>query len=243
MLHVYLGEESAAARAQVRQAIDRAVAASPDIRIERFDTENFDAEHILEAVTAENLFGGSTIILLDGVGENAEGAEFLEESVAIFSGSPQTVMVRETKPKAGLAKALVSHAQLVKEFEKKKAEKREVSAIFSLADAFARGDKKTAWTTFVELRSAGEEAEPIHGMLFWAAKSLYLSRIAASETEAVKFGLSAFTYRKYRTYGKDHDPEDLLAFVGRLKEMYHDAHEGKLDLAIALERFLLAPQK
>ncbi|HSE34541.1 MAG TPA: hypothetical protein VLB83_00310 [Candidatus Paceibacterota bacterium] len=243
MLHVYIGEESAAARAEVRQAIVRACAASPETRVERFEAETFDAERILEVATAENMFGGSMIVSLDGVGEIADGVAFLEERAALLAGSPHTIIVRETKPKAELARVLREHAQLVKEFLRKKAEKKEVSAVFTLADAFARGDKKSAWTTFVELRDAGEEAEPIHGMLFWSAKTLYLSRIAANEAEGAAFGVNGFSYRKYRTYAKDRDPEELLTMVGKLKEMYHDAHEGKIDLAIAIERFLLAPQK
>lgn len=239
MLHAYIGQDSAGARVAIRSAIERSLAASRDTRIEQFDGESFSSEAILDAVTSESLFGGATIVVLDGVAEREDGATFLEENAELLARSQNTVVVRESKPKVALERHLKEFSQLFKEFKPKKEEKREGPAVFALAEAFAAGDKRRAWAMYAEMREHGEEPEPIHGMLFWAAKALYLSRIARSEAEAGEFGVTGFSYRKYKGYAKDRDPEDLLSLVARLKDMYHDAHEGKSDLSLSLEQFLL----
>lgn len=239
MLHAYIGQESAKARAEIRSAIDRFCTAAPDTRVERFDGENFSAESIIEAATAGNMFGGTIIIALDGVADREDGAAFLEENTELFARSQHTIIVRESKPKVGLARVLKEKAQLFKEYTSKKEEKRDSPGVFALAEAFAQGDKRKSWVLYTEMRGAGEEPEPIHGMLFWASKTLYLSRIAKDEREAQDFGLTGFSYRKYRGYAKDRDPEDLQALLKILKDMYHDAHDGKTDFALAIEQFLL----
>ncbi len=115
-----------------------------------------------------------------------------------------------------------SGALLVKLLEKTKGEVLKVKAppkekifdVFSLANAFAKKDKKKLWMLFQEAMQNDVQPEALVGILAWKARST-LAQKGIKDTAAV-------------------------AQSSALVCMYHDAHRGEGDLSLLLERFILS---
>jgi hypothetical protein len=73
-------------------------------------------------------------------------------------------------------------------------------------------------------------------MFFWQVKAM-LS--AVKSKDATDAGLNPYVYTKSKSYAKGYSEEKLKEMSSRLFNMYHQAHRGEVDFAVALERFIL----
>jgi DNA polymerase III delta subunit len=152
------------------------------------------------------------------------------------------VILFESKIPKGIEEYFLSTKSKLNIIEKKdKAEKNPFSSptIFDLADAYAKGDKRTAWSEYEKAMRNGSAPEEIHGTLVWAAKSLWLSH-NFDETTNMAMGVKPFVYRKFSKFGAAWNKEALLVALSELKHIYHKAHRGEGDLEILLEQHILS---
>ena len=113
---------------------------------------------------------------------------------------------------------------------------------FEFTDALGARDKKGLWQLYQDALKEEVPSEEVHGILFWQIKALLSALKCRDAGEA---GLNPFVYNKAKTYAKNYGKnveeadKKLKEMSTKLFEMYHEAHRGKTDFAIALEKFIL----
>lgn len=233
-MYAFIGSDTTRARKEIRLLVDTFSSAGTSARVVHFDEENFDAQLALEAMNEQNLFGGQNIIVLDSILSHDLGEKFYLEDLALSSN---IIILRENTLKKALLVKVQSLCDIVVCDAIKTAEQKKFGD-FALADAVAARDKRVAWVEFQKSKRRGEAMEPIHGMLFWAFKTMTMIA-TLPRTEAIASGVKAFTYSKYQAAMKGYRTEEILSHLDELKDMYHKAHRGECDLEISIEQFLL----
>ncbi|MBX9792940.1 MAG: hypothetical protein K2Y02_01435 [Burkholderiaceae bacterium] len=202
MLKIIIGPDSArvAARAE-------ALAKYPLREVLRADEVSIEALSL--KASESTLFGDTRAYIADG--EIAES--FVQELLFV---APQLIesphlFVFETEGTAALNKALEkTKGEIIKV---KALPKEKTFDVFSLANAYAKRDRKKLWLLLREAEENNTPAEALVGILAWKAR-----------TELAGSGAK--------------DPT-AVARSSALVCMYHDAHRGEGDLSLLLERFVL----
>jgi hypothetical protein len=147
--------------------------------------------------------------------DNSDNMMLLAKDLAILKESQTQFIFLEDKLLIAQQKKYEKYGNIQK-FEEKVIKATPTINIFAIADAFGRREKVIAWTLYVNAIEAGIEPEAISGILFWKIKTLLLqNKIAVIR-------------------------EQLIRQSGLLVSLYHQAHQGKLDMAIGLEQFILS---
>jgi len=110
------------------------------------------------------------------------------------------------------------------------------NTFFALADALGARDKKKLWLLLRNALDHDSVPEELHGILFWQAKSLALAAQTASAGEA---GLNPFVYGKAKRFLVNFKQNEIEKMLSKLVWMYHEAHRGRVDFSIELEKFVL----
>lgn len=227
MLKVFYGNDTALVRMRAHEQVG---SGTPVI----IDTDTYQAGMIAEAVESVSLFGGVSSYVLDTPSADEAFASEIFDNLASIAASPHLFVVIEGTLLAAQKKQYAQHALTIEEF------KRESGAtfnVFALADALCRKDKKTLWLLLNDGYRAGLSGEEIAGTLWWQLKTLRLAAVTASADEA---GMKSFPYNKAkRALGAFQDGE-LVRLSQSLLACYHDARLGKLELELALERWVLS---
>lgn len=245
MIYLLHGEDTEKARAKAHELVDTLRTKKPDASFFKIEAAQFSAEKLDELINSQGLFESKYIVLLDRVFENKEAKEQLLDSRKELAESPHIFIFLEGKiDKASLTK-LEKVAAKAQVFEMKNggvggmAEKTfsvgEFNT-FALGDAFGRRDKKELWFLYSKAALRNIPAEEIHGILFWAWKSMAL---AAASKDAGEAGLNPYVFQKSSAFAKNFTKDELATMGARLIRMSHDAHRGKVDFDIELERFVL----
>lgn len=171
----------------------------------------------LEAlINAGSLFGETIVITLIQLGDTASSKEVLVELLPSMEASSNIFIIDEPFADVHLINKLT---KVSKKIFNGKEEKIKDTSVFALCDAFAKRDKKQAWSDFIELREKGE-AEAIQGALWWKFQSVW---------GAVREGKrAAFTLLECERIGGDIVRASIAA------------HRGEKDLMIELERIILS---
>ena len=188
---------------------------------------------VASAVGASSLFGGSECFLLDTPSGDDEFEAEVIGSLKELAASLNTFIILEGALLADSKKKYGKHATKVEEFTATKAERFNS---FTLAEALAKKDKKNLWVLLQEATAAGLRPEEIIGMLWWQLKALRLAKLTRTAEEA---GMKEYPYKKAKqSLGlfKDGEVEQLSS---SLLELYHEAHQGKRDMDLALEEWIL----
>ena len=233
-IRIFLGTDTKRSRDALRKSLEGELKDNPNAVIYRFDDTSFEPSLLYEALANISLFGGRNIIVLDGILDHDLGQEFYL-TPGQLSRTTSLVLVRETTPPKELH-ALLEEVGRVETFPLGKIVDKKNP--FIVADAVAMRDKRKAWVEFVKLERSGAAMEEIHGMIFWAVKTLQLCK-TQTKADAAKAGVKEYTYRNYEPRAKYFLLQELNEKLFELKEMYHRAHQSGGDLAISLEQFLL----
>ena len=170
----------------------------------------------LEAlINAEDLFGGKVIVLVEQVGNDAEGRDTLKKYLKEIESSKNLFIIDEPFIEASFIKTLEKYSKKLFDAREEKVKGKDP---FILTNAILKRDKKVAWLAWMEVREL--DAEPVQGALWWRVRTLW---------EGAKEGkISAYS-------------EDELAKMGlALVEMSHRAHRGEVDLKEEIEKFVLS---
>ena len=233
MIRVYLGEDTEKARREARAAFETARNEHTGGNTLYFDDVLFDLAQAIEGFSAESLFGGENILYFDGILEHPDGEQFYR---TILKETDHKVFVREKEPGKDLAAFFARLGEIIEYKIAKKIEKRENS--FAIADAIGIRNKKVAWVEYQMTMKRGVSIEEIHGVVFWAFKSMWMAD-ELSQSDAREAGMKDFTYRNYHQYSKKYLRQELAERLTELKEMYHKGHRGELNMEQRMELFLL----
>src|SRR3989344_8331379 len=235
MLYVFTGGGAIAVRACAHRFLEQYE--ERGAQVEHIDAEVCTADMLRDRTLAQSLFLSSEVpevTLLDMPSERAEALEAVLALASELAESPNVFVLLEGKLLASAAKTLKQYATQYEEVAS--ASVSEKFNIFALADALARHDRKSLWVLFLRAQNAGLKPEEIIGTLFWQIKSM---RLAARTKNADEAGLKPFVYTKAKRGAEKFKLGELDALSRSLVMLYHDAHFGKLDIDIALERWVL----
>lgn len=208
----------------------------PDASLFKLNTDNWSDAQIQELVGGQGLFENKYIVQISKVLDNKEIADVILKILPDIAESQNIFIWTEEKVDSKTLKKIEKSAEKVQVFDKKEVKDRwKEFNIFSLGDALVARDKKKLWIGYTEaLRH--HAPEEIHGTLFWQVKSMILASKTKSPAES---GLKPFVYTKSLKGSTKYSSEELHQLSSDLINLYHNARRGKVELDIALERFVL----
>ncbi|MBI3573683.1 hypothetical protein HY090_01390 [Candidatus Kaiserbacteria bacterium] len=228
MLYVLIGSD-------VMKAKARAAVIAKGYEAVRFGEGALPFSEVLGYVGARGLFSKKVALLLDRPSEDAEGKILLAEHAKDFADADMPVVVIEISLDSATKKA-IPKSTTVEEFEIEEKEETPPPSVFALTDAFASGDRKTAWILFRKLIESGSAAEEIHGALSWQARAMVLASKTKSAEDA---GLKPFVYSKAKRASARLGEAGSEELSRELVRLLHQSRMGGGDLEDLLEVFLL----
>ena len=175
--------------------------------------ERMDRDLLMSYCYNVNLFDKSPAIII----ENA-----LSEDEIVFKGDDlnflkksETLFVfKEDKLLKTIQDKYKKYAE-IKIFEDKKVFIKEKFNVFNITDAYTQKDKIGTWSLYNEAIRGGVEPEAIAGVLFWKIKMMLLANPNIN------------------------NKNELKKQASNIITLYHRAHQGKTDLSIGIEQFIL----
>lgn len=211
MIHLYLGTDREKSRAKMNAAIEKAAKKAEVIRI----TDAHTADDIKSALQGGGMFGGKRVLVFENVCTNPDLSDIFVDALEYLKESDEQVFVFESKPLADLRKKLEKYADSVEKFDAPVKERD--SSIFAMANALRKRDKKALWVAYMQEVAKDSAPEAVHGVLFWAAKDMFLKSGSDVRTKA-----------------------RAASLVATLAELPHEARRRGEDMEYALERFVLS---
>lgn len=231
MLTVFYGNDTVTVRKEALKVID-------DYEKEgyvpvRYSAEGYSEGLIANLLQADSLFGVKEVIIFD---TPSEDLAFFEEV-----GEFAIELVESKLPFVVIEQGLLA-AQL-RIFTKAGARVQECKKVgggtfntFAMADALLARDKKMLWILLQEAKRKGVASEEIIGILWWQLKTLRLTYVTKSASEA---GIKDFPYNKARRAQNKFTAKETDSLSLSLLEVYHDGHGGRRNMATALEGWVL----
>jgi DNA polymerase III delta subunit len=231
MLVLYFGNNTIRVR---REALDFADA-EKDKGASLVSLEiNSYAVGLFPSITASSsLFGGTTVYVIDTPSESKEMYAEMLASLEDMKASADIFVVMERALLAPEKKKFQKYADRNEEY---KSEVKERFNNFSLADALAKKDKKSLWLLLSEAKLSGIASEELVGVLWWQLKALRLATLTNSASEA---GMKDYPYDKAKRALSRFGDNELESLSASLITLLHDSRLGRLELDLALERWVL----
>ncbi len=228
MLHIYYGTDRTAVRDAAHKEYEKA-GVVPTI----IEESTYVSGVVAGVVGASSLFGGSECFMLDTPSSDEDFESEVLGSLKELAESQNIFIVLEGALLADAKKKYIKHAIKIEEFTATKAERFNS---FTLAEALAKKDKKNLWVLLQEANAAGLRPEEIIGMLWWQLKALRLAKLTRTAEEA---GMKDYPYKKAKQSLGLFKAGEVEQLSRTLLELYHDAHQGKRDMDLALEEWVL----
>jgi DNA polymerase III delta subunit len=244
MLFFFYGDNQDEARLQAQKNIQAAQKKHPTAEFFRLNTENFSMARLEDLITSQGLFYSGSIVFLDHVLVAEQGEQLLKKIKEIAS-SPNFFIFLESKINKKDLDKLEKSAIKVQVFNRtpRRLTKKESLALkgekidfFEFSDALGARDRKGLWTLYQDALAEGVPAEEVHGIFFWQIKSMIVASKSQTPAES---GLKPYVFDKARGYVRNYSSDKLESMSRDLFTMYHEAHRGKIDFSVALERFIL----
>lgn len=231
MLHLFYGSDVSGARMKALSSAHALCGEGGDVRT--ITSENFSESMMRDALGATSLFRTHEVILIDTLSEDSESYAIFLELLPALQESENTFCIIETKLNAKDRARFEKYAKKMTECIQK-----EVKTFnpFALSDALTSRDKKTLWILLQEAWQRGSSNEEIIGTLFWQLKMLRLAERTKSAEEA---GQKPFVYDKAKRALKKFKTGELEKISHDLLMLYHEGHAGRVDIAHALEAWVL----
>lgn len=232
MLLVYYGNDMVAARRAALTVID-VMTAENNVRLHKIESERYTAGMITDMLGATSLFGGIEIYLLDTPSDDTQFYDEVTTVLSEMSSSSNTFIVIESTLLAAERKKFEKFTSTLEEFKKGAAIQFNA---FAMADALSAHDKKSLWVLLQAAIRNGLSAEEIIGTLWWQLKSLRLTAVTNSASEA---GMKDFPYNKSKRALRNFKTGELETLSANLLQVYHDGHGGVRDTMEGLEEWVL----
>ena len=207
MLYFYSGTDREKARAAMSAAAKKV-----SKNIVRITDANVPAD-LAAAFGGGGMFHEPRVVVLNGVLGSEEMRAILLDALAYMRDSEETFFILEEKPDAATRKQIEKYAERSERYDKPGGKKS--GDIFAIAGALRRADRKALWVNYQRQLAGDAAPEAIHGVLFWAAKDIFL---------------------KART---DAEKSRATALLEDLAELPHESRRRGVELEYTLELFVL----
>lgn len=224
MIHVLAGKRNGAFDEALAEALaDLGVRrdGTSSAAVERMTVGGGDAARLFDRILTPSLFGDRIVFVVSGLFDDESAKRDFLSLGEELARAPHDVVALLDGILAADARRVESFAKVQKIAEKKAA--AQAFNPFSLASAFAAGDRKKTWILFQEAVARGDEMEPLHGMVWWKFKDMVQKNPGGAGDRNSSF-LS--------------DPR-LRDTARALVASYHDSRLGGLGMGERLERFFL----
>lgn len=228
MLFVFFGTDRTAIRDAAQKEIEK-VGVTPTA----IDESNYAEGSVLGAVGANSLFGGAECFLLDTPSSDASFEAEVNGALADMAESSNVFIVLEGPLLADAKKKYGKHATKVEEYNAEKAERFNT---FTIAEALAKKDKRQVWVLLQQARMLGIRDEETIGILWWQLKALRLAKLTSTPDEA---NMKEYPFKKAKQALRNFKDGEVESLSRSLLELYHLAHQGKRDMDVALEEWVL----
>ncbi len=235
MLRVYFGNDTKVIRQSAFTYLAE-LGKTTDISITTIEPENFSLGQLKSLANSSSLFSSREAYLLDSPAQAVDFLEELVSEVETLATSNNEFVVIENELLASAKKSLQYEGVELIEFKQATKERFNV---FSLAEAFIQRDKRLLWLLLQEAKANNLSAEEIIGTLWWQVKILRLAEVSLSASEA---GVKDFPYNKAKRALKNFKTGEVESLTRSLLTLYHEAHAGKHDIDLALEKWVLQGQ-
>jgi hypothetical protein len=255
MLYLIYGTDKEKARKQANALVLTAKKKHTEADFFKLTAENFSDSKLQELISNQGLFYSGSIVFADSVFTNEEFGGVVLKSLKEIKESPNFFVFLEEKLNKKELEKFEKYAEKVFEYkkaERKLTKKEELTAkgekidFFEFANALGERNKKLLWGLYQEALMEEVPSEEIHGIFFWQVKAMFT---ALKSKNAIEAGLKPFVFTKAKSYAKNYHAhknvrtggsEEVLKYLSQeLVDMYHEAHRGNTDFAVALERFVL----
>jgi DNA polymerase III delta subunit len=232
MLYVFHGNSPTHVRAL---AYKKALPFEEDgLNLQRIDADAYIPGIIIEAAQSATLFGEKLLFFID---TPSSDAAFNEEVLSSLEGLGESENIFIIVEESLLMAPKKLYAKYASEIEEIKEDKGRTFNVFALADSLSRKDKKMLWMGLSEAKEAGLSAEELIGTLWWQLKTL---RLAAMTTTAAEADMKDFPYNKAKRSLSAFKDGELVRISEGLLALYHEGHQGEVDIDLALERWALS---
>lgn len=232
MLYIFYGTDTEKVQRRARALVDGLLAKRPDATLTTLESTTL-VPALDELTSAQGLFVEKHIVYLRAPLETADSKAYTLERIPALAQSDNIFVLALGAVDAKTKKLLEKHSAKTEVHDKKEQPKEN---LFFLGDLLAARDRKQLWVAYTDVLSRGHAPEEVHGILFWAAKSMLLAAHSKSAEEA---GQKPYVYSKFRRGSANYSLTELAAMSEDLVRLYHEAHEGRYDLGTALEQWLL----
>jgi len=230
MLNVFFGNDTVKVRQKAFDYVDKEKGETTLVLI---DGDSYEEGILSTATEGVSLFGEKYFYVLDNWSANSLAYEELTKHLDRLKESEHNFVVVEGAMLAPEKKKFEKHAD---KFEEYKSEASKSFNSFSLADAFAKRDRKLLWLLWSEAQLAGNSPEELAGILWWQIKTLRLAQIGST---AESVGLKDFPYTKAKRALGNFKEGELEKLSRDLLTLVHESRLGKFELSLALERWIL----
>ncbi len=204
MITFIIGKRNSAYETALAKAVGNLAAEKKTVSAETLNM-------VFDEVQTPSLFGDKKVFIISGMDDEAVRETLLDRG-AELADAPHDVIVVADALLAAETKKVEKFGTIVKVVEKKELV-REAFNPFALANAFATGDRKKTWIAYQQVRAQSDEAEPLHGMIWWKLKDMLAKKqIAHADAQQTARALVA---------------------------AYHESRMGGLSLGERLELFFL----
>jgi hypothetical protein len=251
MIYIYYGDDSVKIRSQAQKVIEAAKKKHSSAEFFKLTTDNFSENKLEELISSQGLFYSGSIILMDSLLADKDISEILFKKIKEIAESPNFFVFVEGKLNKKELEKFEKFAKKIEEFKKpfRKLNKKEELALkgekidfFEFANTLGERNKKLLWTLYQDALTEEVPVEEVQAIFFWQVKAMLSAVKSKDATEA---GLNPFVFTKAKAYAKnfgssiEESEKKLKQLSTTLFEMYHEAHRGNIDFAVALEKFIL----
>jgi hypothetical protein len=215
MIYLFHGTDTDAARTKARALFESLRAKKPDASFGELGAFELTADKIIELVGGQGLFSNKCVVFCDNIFSDMEAREVAEPFIPDLKDSPNIFILLEKEPIKKIFDKLEKHAEKAQELEERSTAPKKEWNDFAMANALGSRNALKAWKEYRVLVERDPEFEKIHGQIFWKVKQMILYPNAV-------FSLS-----------------ELRSMSRTLAKMYHEAHRGRCDFELSMERFLL----
>ena len=251
MIYFFYGDDIEKSKANADKVVNNILARKKDITLVRIIGEEVTEQRIAELTKSQALFVNKYIVFLYRILDNAENKKVILASLKEMKESENVfvlcdILNKEKKTDLEIIKKIEGKSEKSQEFKKleRKLNKKEQLALigekisfFEFSDALGARKRKELWTLFQDALNESVPAEEVHAIFFWQIKSMLLAQKSSSPTEV---NMKPFPFQKACGYARNYAKKgELEALSSKLVSMYHEAHRGKIDFHVALEKFIL----
>ena len=237
MIYFYYGQDKTAIHKKASKIFLSLKTKKPDASFVSLDGENVSPSAISELYQSQGLFEQKVVAYFRNIISESELEDEISKKISDLAKSQNIFIWTEYKVSKETLVLFKKNSEKIDIIETKEKKKTyEEFNMFSLAEAFGKRDKKSLWMLFQKARMKAS-AEEIHGILFWQLKSILVAEASKTAEEA---DMKPYTFSKSKGYVRNYSVEELQKISEIFIEMYHDAHRGKGDFMLALEKFILS---